>query len=34
MIIEDYHHAKIEAEYAAVKRTVTIRLRFPDWRIT
>lgn len=32
MILEDYHGAKIEAEYAAATRSVTIRLRFPKWR--
>ncbi len=34
MIIEDYHHGKIEAEYSESTRIVTIRLRFPKWRTT
>jgi signal transduction histidine kinase len=33
MIVEDYHQAEIEAEYSPTTRTVTIRLRFPKWRI-
>ena len=32
VIVEDYHQAKIEAEYSQAARTVTIRLRFPNWR--
>jgi signal transduction histidine kinase len=34
MIVEDYHKGVIEAEYSPATRTVTIRLRFPKWRIT
>jgi signal transduction histidine kinase len=34
MIVEQYHGGEIEAEYSGATRTVTIRLRFPKWRIT
>jgi signal transduction histidine kinase len=34
MIVEDYHKGRIEAEYSHAHRTVTVRLRFPQWKIT
>ena len=32
MIVEQYHQGKIESEYSLATRTVTIRLRFTQWR--
>jgi K+-sensing histidine kinase KdpD len=34
LIIENYYEGEISAEYSAATRLVTIRLRFPKWRIS